>query len=48
MARGPCQSQRIVGMLPTEVTLTRAIVAAAAEAGSLSDNDLILLTPSLE
>lgn len=40
--------KRIVGMLPGEVGLTRAIVAAAAEAGSLSDNDLILLTPTLE
>ncbi|MCA9706445.1 MAG: hypothetical protein KDK70_11400 [Myxococcales bacterium] len=40
--------KRIVGMLPTEVGLTRAIVAAAAEAGSLSDNDLVLLTPTLE
>lgn len=40
--------KRIVGMLPAEVGLTRAIVAAAAEAGSLSDNDLVLLTPTLE
>ncbi|MEM9454208.1 MAG: vWA domain-containing protein [Myxococcota bacterium] len=40
--------KRIVGLLPAEVGLTRAIVAAAAEAGSLSDNDLVLLTPTLE
>ena len=40
--------KRIVGMLPKSVGLTRAIVAAATEAGSLSDNDLVLLTPTLE
>ena len=40
--------KRIVGLLPPEIGLTRAIVAAAVEAGSLSDTDLIILTPTLE
>ena len=40
--------KRIVGLLPKEVGLTRAIVMAAVEAGSLSDTDLILLTPTWE
>lgn len=40
--------KRIVGLLPKEVGLTRAIAAAAIEAGSLSDKDLVILTPTLE
>jgi len=40
--------KRLVGLLPSEVGLTRAVVAAAIEAGSLSDSDLIILTPTLE
>lgn len=40
--------KRLVGMLPSAVGLTRAIVAAAMEAGSMSDKDLIILTPTLE
>lgn len=40
--------KRIVGMLPKSVGLTRAILAAAIEAGSLSDKDLVILTPTLE
>ncbi len=40
--------KKIVGMIPKEIGLTRAIVAASIEAGSLSDNDLIILTPTLE
>lgn len=40
--------KRIVGLLPKEVGLTRAIVVAAVEAGSVSDTDLIILTPTLE
>jgi len=36
----------LVGMLPNG--LTRAIMAAAVEAGSLSNKDLIILTPTLE
>jgi hypothetical protein len=40
--------KRIVGMLPKDVGLTRAIVAAAIEAGSLSDKELVIHTPTLE
>ena len=40
--------KRIVGMLPKSVGLTRAILGAAMEAGSLSDKDLVILTPTLE
>ncbi|MFT5685934.1 MAG: hypothetical protein ACI8RZ_006889, partial [Myxococcota bacterium] len=40
--------KRIVGLLPAQIGLTRAIVAAAAESGSLSDTDLIILTPTLD
>ena len=40
--------KRIVGLLPKSVGVTRAIVAAAIDAGSLSDKDLIILTPTLE
>jgi hypothetical protein len=36
------------GMLPAEVGLTPAIVAALIEAGGVSDRDLIILTPTLE
>jgi hypothetical protein len=38
----------IVGKLPSNVGLTPAIMAAAIESGSLSDKDLIILTPTLE
>ena len=38
----------LVGQLPQGMGLTRAIVAAAVEAGCLSDKDLIILTPTLE
>ena len=38
----------ITGLLPKNVGLTRAIMAAAIEAGSLSDKDLIIATPTLE
>lgn len=40
--------KRIVGLLPKEIGLTRAVAAAAVEAGCLSGNDLIILTPTLE
>ena len=40
--------KRLVGLLPSEIGLTRAIVAAAIEARALSDSDLIILTPTLE
>jgi hypothetical protein len=40
--------KRIVGLLPKEVGLTRAIMAAAVEAGSLSDKDLLIASATLE
>lgn len=40
--------KRIIGLLPSKVGLTRAIVSAAIEAGSMSDKDLIIYTPTLE
>ena len=40
--------KRIVGLLPREVGLTRAIAAAVVEAECLSDAELIILTPTLE
>jgi len=40
--------KRIVGLLPKAVGMTRAVMAAAIEAGSLSDKDLIIATPTLE
>jgi hypothetical protein len=40
--------KRVVGLLPEKIGLTRAIMAAAIEAGSLSDKDLIIYTPTLE
>jgi len=38
----------IAGKLPKEVGVTPAIMCAAIEAGSLSDQDLIIMTPTLE
>lgn len=38
----------ITSRVPTEVGTTRAIMAAAIEAGSLSNKDLIIATPTLE
>jgi len=40
--------KRAVGMLPREIGLTRAVMAAMIEAKSVSDADLIILTPTLE
>lgn len=40
--------KRIVGLLPAKVGVTRAVMAAAIGVGSLSDKDLIILTPTLE
>lgn len=40
--------KRIVGRLPSSTGLTRAIMAAAIEAGALSNKDLIIATPTLE
>lgn len=40
--------KRIVGLVPKEVGITRAIMAATIEAKCLSDKDLIILAPTLE
>lgn len=40
--------KRIVGLLPKEIGVTRAVVAAAIDAGSVSDKDIIIMTPTLE
>lgn len=40
--------KRIVSLVPTSVGITRAVMAAAVEAGCLSDKDLIIATPTLE
>jgi len=40
--------KRLVGLLPTDIGLTRAVMSAAVEAGCLSKSDLIILTPTLE
>lgn len=38
----------VAGKLPSDVGITPAILCAAIEAGSLSDQDLIIMTPTLE
>jgi len=38
----------VIGLLPKTVGMTRAVVAAAVEAGCMSDQDLIIMTPTLE
>jgi len=40
--------KRIVGILPSAIGMTPAIMAASIEAGSVSDADLVILGPSLE
>jgi len=40
--------KRVAGLLPKGQGLTRAIVAAAIEAGSFSNKDLLIYTPTLE
>jgi hypothetical protein len=40
--------KRIVGLLPKKLGVTRAIMSAAVESGSMSNKDLIILTPTLE
>lgn len=40
--------KRLVGLVPSELGLTRAIVAAAVEAGCLTDAELVIYTPTLE
>lgn len=38
----------MVGKIPSTIGITPAIMAACIEAGGVSDNDLIILTPTLE
>jgi len=40
--------KRIVGMVPSDVGLTRAIMHAAIESGAMSDKDLIIASVTLE
>jgi len=40
--------KRIIGMVPPEVGMTQAILAAAVEADCLSDKDLIIMSPTIE
>jgi hypothetical protein len=40
--------KRLVGLLPASVGVTRAVMAAAVSAGCLSNQDLVILTPTLE
>lgn len=40
--------KRITGLIPASVGLTRAIMMASMEAGSISNADLLILTPTLE
>lgn len=40
--------KRIVGLIPPEIRLTTSIMAAAIEAGSLSENDMIQYAPTIE
>lgn len=40
--------KRLTSLLPKNIGKTKAIMAAAVEAGSLSDKDLVIATPTLE
>lgn len=40
--------KRLISLVPDRIGVTRAIMAAAIEAGSLSDKDLIIAAPTLE
>jgi len=40
--------KRLVGLLPSEPGMTRAIMAAAIESGAMSDKDLVIATPTIE
>lgn len=48
IVQGKMNWKQVVGRLPEQVGVTRAVMAAAIEAGSLSDKDLVILTPTLE
>ena len=40
--------KRLTSLVPSEIGITRAIMAAAIEAGALSDKELVILTPTIE
>lgn len=40
--------KRVAGMVPREVGVTRAIMAATVESGGVSDKEMIILMPTLE
>jgi len=40
--------KQLVSLIPKEIGITRAILVAAIESGSLSDKDVLILTPTLE
>ncbi len=40
--------KRLVSLVPRDIGITKAIMAAAIESGSLSDKDLIIATPTIE
>ncbi len=40
--------KRVVGLIPKNIGITRAIVAAAVESGAMSNQDLIIMTPTFE
>lgn len=40
--------KRVTGLLPKNIGITRAVVAAAVESGAFSDKDMIIFTPTLE
>lgn len=40
--------KRLSGLVPKEIGITRAVMMAALEAGSLSDKDVVIVAPTLE
>jgi hypothetical protein len=40
--------KRLISLVPVKIGITKAILAAAVQAGCLSDKDLIIATPTLE
>jgi hypothetical protein len=48
IVKGKPNWKKIVSMVPTSVGVSRAIFMAALEAGSLSNKDLIIATPTIE
>jgi len=40
--------KRLASLVPPKVGITRAVMAAAIEAGCLSDKDLVIVTPTIE